>query len=250
MKKERKEKSPLLKLIDFKKLPNHIAIIMDGNGRWAKARGLNRIEGHKAGIESVKESAEGCSEIGIKYLTLYAFSVENWKRPKDEVRGLFNLLDEYLTKEEKRIDEDKIRFKTMGRLEDLPSKTRLHLKQLEKKTENNKGLTLTLALSYGGRCEIVDAVNSILEKNSKEKLKEKIDEETFKNYLYLPELPDPDLLIRTSGEYRISNFLLWQIAYTELIILDVLWPDFKKEHLFEAILDYQKRERRYGGIME
>jgi undecaprenyl diphosphate synthase len=247
---EEKDIHPLLKLIDRQNLPQHIAIIMDGNGRWAKSRGLKRIEGHKAGIEGVRSAVEASSELGIKFLTLYAFSVENWKRPQGEVRGLFELLDRYLDKEYKKLEENKIRFKAMGRLQDLPSKTKKHLSAVEEKTKEYDGLTLTLALSYGGRTEICDAVNKIIDEMDNGKVKGKITDESFRNFLYCPELPDPDLLIRTSGEYRLSNFLLWQIAYTEIIILDTLWPDFRKEHLYEAVLDYQKRERRYGGITE
>lgn len=245
----RKEIHPLARLIDPQKVPNHVAIIMDGNGRWAKQRGLPRIEGHKAGIEAVKQAVEAAQEINVNFLTLYAFSVENWKRPQSEIKGLFELLEKYLDSESGRIEKEKIRFKTIGRIGDLPEKICRKLNDIENKTKDNDGLTLTLALSYGGRAEIVDAVKKIVRK-VKEGEDIEIDEEVIRNNLYKPEIPDPDLLIRTSGEYRISNFLLWQIAYSEIVILDVFWPDFKKSHFLEAVLDYQRRERRYGGISE
>jgi undecaprenyl diphosphate synthase len=244
------EPHPLARLIDRQRLPKHIAIIMDGNGRWAKARGLARIEGHKSGIDAVKASVEAAQEIGIPYLTLYAFSVENWKRPETEVRALFQLLEHYLGSEKKKLEGGKIRFKTIGRMADLPKRVRARLEDLAEKTKNVDGLTLTLALSYGGRSEICDAVKKIVEKVKSGKFDEEISEAAIQKHLYAPDLPDADLLIRTSGEYRISNFLLWQIAYTELMILDTLWPDFGKDHFYEAILDYQRRERRYGGILD
>lgn len=247
---ESKSGHPLAKLVDPSKIPAHVAVIMDGNGRWAKSRGLARIEGHKAGIEGVKAAVEAAQEIGVKYLTLYAFSVENWKRPENEVKELFNLLDNYLEKEKQRIEEEQIRFRTIGRLSDLPKKTRKNLEDVQNKTINHKGLTLTFALSYGGRAEICDAIKKMIDKAKMGEFNYEVKEETVQKYLYAPDLPDPDLLIRTSGEYRISNFLLWQIAYTEIIILDVLWPDFRPEHFYEAVLDYQRRERRYGGVSE
>ena len=249
-KQESMTEHPLLKLVDINKIPRHVAIIMDGNGRWAKSRGLARIEGHKAGIEGVKAAVEAAQEIGVNFLTLYAFSVENWKRPEREVRDLFNLLDSYLEKEKNRIEKEDIRIKTIGRLNDLPKKTRKNLEEVQNKTINHKGLTLTFALSYGGRTEICDAVNKMLSKAKLGEFSSEVNEEIFRKFLYFPDIPDPDLLIRTCGEYRISNFLLWQIAYTEIIILDVLWPDFRKDHFFEAVLDYQRRERRYGGVLE
>ncbi len=250
LKQEGKTEHPLLKLIDQKKIPAHVAIIMDGNGRWAKSRGLERIEGHRAGIEGVKAAVEAAQETGVRYLTLYAFSVENWKRPESEVKELFNLLDHYLEKEKNRIEEEQIRFRTIGRLTDLPQKTRKNLEEVQERTINHKGLTLTFALSYGGRAEICDAISKIVDKAKMGEFNSEVTEKTVQKYLYAPDLPDPDLLIRTSGEYRISNFLLWQIAYTEIIILDVLWPDFRQEHFYEALLDYQRRERRYGGVSE
>lgn len=253
MKKSKQEgrgEHPLLKLIDTNKIPAHVAIIMDGNGRWAKSRGLARIEGHKAGIEGVKAAVEAAQEVGVKYLTLYAFSVENWKRPESEVKELFNLLDHYLEKEKEKIEEEQIRFRTIGRLNDLPKKTKKNLEDVQNKTMNHKGLILTFALSYGGRAEICDAIGKMIGKAKMGEFSSEVTEDIVQKYLYAPDLPDPDLLIRTSGEYRISNFLLWQIAYTEIIILDVLWPDFRPEHFYEAVLDYQRRERRYGGVSE
>ncbi|HNQ78603.1 MAG TPA: isoprenyl transferase [Acidobacteriota bacterium] len=245
-----KQPHPLAGLLDRRKLPRHVAIIMDGNGRWAKARGLARIEGHKSGINAVKAAVEAAEEIGIPYLTLYAFSVENWKRPETEVRALFKLLEHYLDREKKKLEGGKIRFRTIGRTADLPPRVRSRLKDLSLKTGKVEGLTLTLALSYGGRSEIADAVKTMVEDARHGKLDREINEETVQKYLYAPDLPDADLLIRTSGEYRISNFLLWQVAYAELMILDTLWPDFTKDHFYEAILDYQRRERRYGGIVD
>jgi len=244
------EPHPLARLIDRSRLPRHVAIIMDGNGRWAKARGLARIEGHKSGINAVKAAVEAAEEIGIPFLTLYAFSVENWKRPETEVRALFKLLEHYLDREKKKLEGGKIRFKTIGRTADLPPKVRAKLGELSEKTKNVNGLTLTLALSYGGRSEICDAVRKIVEEAKRGKLGGEVTEETIQQHLYAPDLPDADLLIRTSGEFRISNFLLWQVAYTELMILDTLWPDFNKDHFYEALLDYQRRERRYGGIVD
>ncbi len=224
-------------------LPKHIAIIMDGNGRWAKQRNLPRIEGHKAGIEAVRSTVEGCAELGIKYLSLFAFSSENWKRPKDEIFALMNLLNIYLDKELPTMQKNNISFHTIGRIEELDLEIQKKLKYTEEVTRKNRGLNLYLALNYSGRVEILDAVKKIIGNPPKD-----LNEETFKNFLYDPKLPEPDLLIRTSGEFRISNFYLWQIAYTEIYITDVFWPDFRKENLIEAIRDYQKRERRFGGI--
>ncbi len=241
---------PLAALVDHGRLPRHVAIIMDGNGRWAKSRGLARIEGHKSGINAVKAAVEAAEEIGIPYLTLYAFSVENWKRPETEVRALFKLLEHYLDREKKKLEGGKIRFRTIGRISDLPPKVQSRLNDLSAKTRGVEGLTLTLALSYGGRSEICDAVKKIVDREREGKLDGEVTEETVQNHLYAPDLPEVDLLIRTSGEYRISNFLLWQVAYAELMILDTLWPDFSKDHFYEAILDYQRRERRYGGIVD
>jgi undecaprenyl diphosphate synthase len=239
---------PLLRLVDPDRVPVHVAIIMDGNGRWAKARGLARIEGHRAGIEAVKQAVSAASNLGVRHLTLYAFSVENWKRPASEVRALFQLLQQFLRSEAKKIEENRIRFRTIGRTSDLPRAVQKLLSSLEERTRNSGGCTLTLALSYGGRSEIADACSAIAKATLEGRRSGPVTEEEVARHLYAPDLPDPDLLIRTSGEYRVSNFLLWQIAYTELSILDLFWPDFKEDHFYEAVLDYQRRERRYGGV--
>ena len=244
-----KESHPLLRLVDPGRVPAHVAIIMDGNGRWAGARGLPRIEGHRAGIEAVRRAISAAREIGVKYLTLYAFSVENWKRPRAEVRALFSLLQRFVVAESRTIMENHIRFRTIGRTADLPPKVQKLLHDLED-TSRGGTWTLTLALSYGGRSEIADACETLVRESLEGRRHGRVTEEDIARRLYAPDLPDPDLLIRTSGEYRISNFLLWQIAYAELVILDIFWPDFKEEHLYEAVLDYQRRERRYGGVPE
>ncbi len=241
------EEEKIIESIDFSKLPAHVAIIMDGNGRWAKIRNLPRIEGHRAGIKSVRIVVETAYQLGIKYLTLYAFSKENWKRPKSEVDALMSLLEEYLEKEEERFLKEDIRFKAIGRIEELPTHINIKLKRLEELTRERNRMTLIIALNYGGRTEIIDAVNRILMENPRIK---KMEEKTLENFLYTSGIPDPDLLIRTSGEQRISNFLLWQIAYTELWITPVLWPDFSRKDFLIAITDYQRRERRFGGIGE
>lgn len=239
------EEEKIIESIDFSRLPLHVAIIMDGNGRWAKMRKLPRIEGHKAGIQSVRVAVETAYNIGIKYLTLYAFSKENWKRPKSEVDALMALLEEYLEREEKKFLEENIKFRAIGRIDELPTPINLKLRRLEELTKNKDKMTLIIALNYGGRTEIVDAVNRLLKENPRVR---KIEEKTLENFLYTSGIPDPDLLIRTSGELRISNFLLWQIAYAELWITSVLWPDFSRKDFLMAIKDYQGRERRFGGI--
>ena len=237
--------------IDKEKLPHHIAIIMDGNGRWAKKKSLSRIRGHMKGIDAVREVVTACRELGIKILTLYAFSVENWKRPKDEVSALMTLLKEYLLKEVEEMLQNDIRLLAIGRLEDLPSEVQQTLRETMKKTEDRTGMILNLALSYGGRSEILQAVQRILRDCQKGKMAaEKINFQKFSDYLWTRGMPDPDLLIRTSGEFRISNFLLWQIAYTELYVTETLWPDFNREELLKAISDYQSRERRFGMTSE
>ncbi len=241
------EEEKIIESIDFSKLPAHVAIIMDGNGRWAKMRRLPRIEGHKAGINSVRVVVETAYKVGIKYLTLYAFSKENWKRPKSEVDALMSLLEEYLEKEEEKFLQEDIRFKAIGRIEELPTHINIKLRRLEELTKSKDKMTLIIALNYGGRTEIIDAVNRILMENPRIK---RIEEKTLEKSLYTSGIPDPDLLIRTSGEQRISNFLLWQIAYTELWITPVLWPDFSRKDFLMAIKDYQRRERRFGGIGE
>lgn len=233
------------------KLPRHIAIIMDGNGRWAKLRGKKRVFGHKNGVTSVRETIETCAELGIEALTLYAFSTENWNRPKLEVRTIMSLLVTSLKKELKNLQKNNIRLQAIGCLENLPEKAYKELLEVIEKTKNNDRLTVTLALSYGAREEIVNVIKNISKKVVNNKLDiENIDENVINNHLYTFSLPDVDLMIRTSGEKRISNFLLWQIAYAELHFTDVLWPDFRKEELYNAILDYQKRERRFGKTSE
>jgi len=235
----------LKKFIDPSNLPQHIAIIMDGNGRWAQKRNKSRIEGHRAGAKSVKEVVEACRKLGIKFLTLYSFSKENWGRPKEEVNALMRLLYQYLGNQFKNLMKHKIRLNAIGNLDDLPGYVKKRLSRVMEKTKNNDGMVLTLALSYSGRDEILRTVNKVLKEGKKE-----ISEEEFKKFLDTSEIPDPDLLIRTGGEMRVSNFLLYQIAYTELYITDIYWPDFRKDELYKAIIDYQKRERRFGLTSE
>ena len=233
------------------KLPNHIAIIMDGNGRWAKQRGLLRAIGHEKGTKAVRETVEGAAEIGIKYLTLYAFSTENWRRPKLEVQTLMKLLVSSLKKEISTLQENNIKLNAVGNLEALPDKAKEELYEVIEKTKNNDHMVLTLALSYGSREELTKVVQEISIKVKNNIISpENIDETIINKHLYTQNLPDVDLLIRTSGEQRISNFLLWQIAYAELYFTEVLWPDFNRENLFKAILNYQKRERRFGKTSE
>ncbi|UNY99153.1 isoprenyl transferase [Zhouia spongiae] len=237
--------------INKEKIPKHIAIIMDGNGRWAKQRGKLRVFGHEQGTKSVREIVEGCAELGVECLTLYAFSTENWNRPKIEVQTLMRLLVSALKKEYKNLKKNKIQLNAIGDLDALPSRTKKELLEVIEKTSENTGLKLTLALSYGAREELKKAVQSIADKVKNNIISiEKIDESVINNHLYTHNLPDVDLLIRTSGEQRISNFLLWQIAYAELYFTDTLWPDFNKQQLFEAIINYQNRERRFGKISE
>jgi len=240
----------LAKAIDPARLPEHIAIIMDGNGRWAGRRLMPRVAGHKAGVTPVRTSVETCARLGVKVLTLYAFSVENWKRPRHEVETLWRLLRFYLKQELPDLQKNDIRLQAIGRLEALPTQVRRELDAAVEATANNRGLLVNLAINYGGRAEIVDAVNSILEMarldGSIDTLR--IDEDQIATSLYTSSCPDPDLLIRTSGEMRISNFLLWQIAYSELYVTEKLWPDFTRTDLLQAILEYQKRDRRYGGL--
>ena len=228
-------------------LPRHVAIIMDGNGRWAKKRHLPRLQGHRVGRESVRTVVRTTAKIGIPYLTLYTFSLENWKRSKEEVRGLMMFLEEVLRAEFDELDENGVQLRAIGRLHMLPEKTRRSLEDTMAKLAKNTRLVLTLALSYGGRAEIVDAARRIAEKVKTGEIDPQgIDEETFQRALYQPDIPDPDLLIRTSGESRVSNFLLWQIAYAEILVTDVLWPDFRENELIESIEAYQQRERRFG----
>lgn len=226
------------------KIPKHIAIIMDGNGRWARERNLPRIIGHKVGSESVREIIRVCLELGIEYLTLYSFSTENWQRPEEEIKGLMELLKFLLKREVDELNKNGVSLKAIGKLDYLPNDVKNELFNAIEKTKNNNKLKLYLALSYGGRQEILDAVNKII----KSKL-ESIDEENFRNFLYDPTLPDPDLLIRTSGEYRISNFLLWQISYTELYFTNTLWPEFRREEFLRVLEDYSKRKRKFGKVI-
>lgn len=234
--------------IDSKKVPKHVAIIMDGNGRWAKKRGISRLEGHKKGADAVREIVETSCEIGVSWLTMYAFSEENWKRPKREINALMSLLKRFLKSELDLMLKNGIRLQSIGRIEKLPKSTRDILLQTIEQTSANRNMVLTLALSYGGRQEITDAVRRIVANCEKGTISEgDITDHVISRFLYNEAMPDPDLLIRTSGEYRVSNFLLWQIAYTEFYITSTLWPDFGKSEYLKAILDFQKRERRFGG---
>jgi undecaprenyl diphosphate synthase len=239
------EEARLLSAIDPARLPRHVAVIMDGNGRWARQRRLPRVAGHRAGIAAVRDTVETAARLGLEVLTLYAFSQENWKRPRIEVDTLMELLKEYVRKEFDTLHSNNIRFRVIGRSADLSATVRSELERAVRATEANTGLTFLIALSYGGRAEIVDACRAVVAKGVPS---EDISEETLAAHLYTAGSPDPDLLIRTSGEMRVSNFLLWQIAYSEIWVTPTLWPDFRRRHLFEAILDYQRRERRYGGI--
>jgi undecaprenyl diphosphate synthase len=240
----------LASAIDPDRLPAHIAIIMDGNGRWASRRRLPRVAGHKAGVGPVRSTVEACARLGIQVLTLYAFSVENWKRPRAEVETLWRLLRFYLRKELPELQKNDIRLQAIGRLEALPPDVRRELDAVVDATAQNRGLLVNLAINYGGRSEIVDAVNAILALARMEGRLSSlhVDEELIAAHLYTGSSPAPDLLIRTSGEMRISNFLLWQIAYSELYVTETLWPDFNRSHLLAAVLEYQKRDRRYGGL--
>ena len=241
----------LLESINTGNLPKHLAIIMDGNGRWAKKKGLIRALGHESGTKSVKVTVETCAKIGIENLTLYAFSTENWNRPKLEVDTLMKLLVSSLKKELKTLQDNNIRLNSIGNLSKLPNSILKELKEVIEKTKNNTRMTLTLALSYGSREELLNVVKNISNKVKNNIISiDTIDESIINQHLYTHNLPDVDLLIRTSGEHRISNFLLWQIAYAELFFTDVLWPDFTEEHLYEAIISYQKRERRFGKTSE
>ena len=240
----------LAQAVDPERLPAHIAIIMDGNGRWARGRGLPRVAGHRAGMESVRSAVDTCARLGVRALTLYAFSTENWKRPRAEVHTLWRLLRLYLRRELPEMHRNAIRITAMGRLDELPPIVRRELDTAGEQTAANTGMRLTVALNYSGRTELVDAVNAILDgarlRGDLSTLR--VDEDAIASHLYTAGLPEPDLLIRTSGEMRISNFLLWQIAYAELYVTERLWPDFGRADLLEAILDFQRRERRFGGL--
>jgi len=244
------EEAGLLERLDLTRLPRHIAVIMDGNGRWAQKRHLPRIAGHRSGTQSARTTIETCARLKIEALTLYAFSVENWRRPKTEIDFLMALLREYLRKEMPLIQKNEIRMRFLGRMDELPAGVQNDVRDATEKTAGNKGMVLCVALNYGGRAEIVDAMNAILSERNGHGTSSKVTEEQLARHLYTEGLPDPDLLIRTSGEMRVSNFLLWQIAYAEIFVTETLWPDFNRARLLEALLEFQKRERRYGGIRE
>ena len=239
------EEEFLLQQLDLTRLPRHIAIIMDGNGRWASRRGLPRAAGHRAGVAAVRDTVEAAARLRVELLTLYAFSKENWKRPRGEVETLMGLLREYLAKELRTLVDNNVKLRVIGRDEELPEAVQRELRRALHATYRNTGLVLNVALSYGGRAELVDACRSLIRQGVEPG---ELDEQTFEKHLYTAGQPDPDLLIRTSGERRISNFLLWQVAYSEIWVTEVLWPDFRRRHLFEALVDYQRRERRYGGL--
>jgi len=239
------------KLIDTERLPRHIAIIMDGNGRWAKQKGKLRVFGHQNGVKAVKDTVEGAAEIGIEYLTLYAFSTENWNRPKAEIDALMSLLVSTINKETKTLNENNIRLQAIGDLKSLPKSCYGELMEAIEKTSKNKRMTLVLALSYSSKWEIVNAAKNLAQKVQDKKINaDDINEHLFESELCTVGMPEPELMIRTSGEHRISNYLLWQLAYAELYFTEKLWPDFRREDLFEAIVDFQKRERRFGKISE
>ena len=237
----------LAQAVDPARLPAHIAVIMDGNGRWAKKRNMPRVAGHRAGVEPVRGTVEACAQLGVQALTLYAFSVENWKRPRAEVETLWRLLRYYLRNELPNLMRHNIRFQTIGRVEALPHQIIRELQETINATARNTGLVLSLAINYGGRAEIVDAIAAMVEKARRGEPVE-VTEESVNAHLYTAGLPEPDLLIRTSGEMRLSNFLLWQIAYAELYVTETLWPDFRRADLLRAVLEYQKRDRRFGGL--
>jgi len=242
------EEAYIWEKLDLRRLPKHVAVIMDGNGRWAKRRHLPRIAGHRRGAETVRSTIETCARLGVEGLTLYAFSVENWRRPKTEVDYLMQLLREYIRREMPLLQKNGIRMKFIGRLNELSEAVRRAAREAMEETAGNKGMLLCVALNYGGRAEILDALNAILEESKASGAHERVTEVQFGKHLYTSGMPDPDLLIRTSGEMRVSNFLLWQIAYSEIFVTDTLWPDFTRARLLESLVEFQKRERRYGGI--
>jgi undecaprenyl diphosphate synthase len=235
--------------VDLGRLPRHIAIIMDGNGRWAQERGLDRVEGHYEGANATKRAVKACHELGVGVLTVYSFSTENWKRPPEEVAALMALMEWRLAQEIDELVETNVVFRVSGRLHELPESFQEEIRRAMERTKDNTGLIFNPAINYGGRAEIVDAARALAARCARGEIApEDIDERLFAQHLYAPDLPDPDLLIRTGGEMRISNFLTWETAYTEFVVLPVLWPDFDVEHLLEAILQYQRRERRFGGL--
>ena len=244
------EEARLLEKLDLARLPRHVAVIMDGNGRWAQRRHLPRIAGHRQGTQSARTTIETCARLKIEALTLYAFSVENWRRPKTEIDFLMQLLREYLKKEMPLLQKNEIRMRFLGRIHELPAAVQKDVREAMEKTAGNQGMVLCVALNYGGRAEIVDAMNAVLREQNGSAAPSPITEEHLSRHLYTEGLPDPDLLIRTSGEMRVSNFLLWQIAYAEIFVTETLWPDFNRARLLESLVEFQKRERRYGGIRE
>ena len=244
------EESRLLEKLDMKRLPRHVAVIMDGNGRWAQRRHLPRVAGHSSGTKAARTTIETCARLKIEALTLYAFSVENWRRPKAEIDFLMQLLREYLRKEMPLLQKNNIRMRFIGRTEELSAGVQNDVRDATEKTAGNSGMVLSVALNYGGRAEIVDAMNALLAESNGHGLRVAITEEQLARHMYTGGLPDPDLLIRTSGEMRVSNFLLWQSAYAEIFVTETLWPDFNRARLLEALVEFQKRERRYGGIRE
>jgi len=244
------EEAQLLAKVDLARLPRHVAVIMDGNGRWAQRKHLPRAAGHRSGTQTARSTIETCARLKIEALTLYAFSVENWRRPKTETDFLMQLLREYLRQEMPLIQRNNIRMRFLGRSSELPAGVQHDMREAVEKTAKNSGMVLCLALNYGGRAEIVDALNAILAQRDAKGLRAPIREDEVSRHLYTAGLPDPDLLIRSSGEMRVSNFLLWQIAYAEIFVTETLWPDFNRARLLESFVEYQKRERRYGGIHE
>lgn len=244
------EEAELLNKLDMQRLPRHIAVIMDGNGRWAQRKHLPRVAGHRQGTQTARSTIETCARLNIEALTLYAFSVENWRRPKTETDFLMQLLREYLRQEMPLIQRNNIQLRFLGRSSELPAGVQRDMRDAEEKTAKNSGMVLCLALNYGGRVELVDACNAILAERGAQGSRARVTEEELTQYLYTAGLPDPDLLIRSSGEMRISNFLLWQIAYAEIFVTETLWPDFNRARLLEALVEFQRRERRYGGIRE
>jgi undecaprenyl diphosphate synthase len=249
LKTESREEAQLLEKLDLRRLPRHIAVIMDGNGRWAERRHLPRVAGHRAGVNKTREIVDTCAKLGVPCLTLYAFSLENWRRPQAETTFLMRLLREYLKREMPSIHKNNIQFLAIGRSSELPEPVRKDIDDSMRMTARNTGMKLAVALNYGGRAELVDAFNAMLDRIRADGLSAfHADEQTISSHLYTAGLPDPDLLIRTSGEMRVSNFLLWQIAYAEIYVTETLWPDFSRVRLLEALIDFQKRERRYGGL--
>jgi undecaprenyl diphosphate synthase len=244
------EEAQLLAKLDLARLPRHVAVIMDGNGRWAQRKHLPRVAGHRVGTQTARSTIETCARLKVAALTLYAFSVENWRRPKTETDFLMQLLREYLRTEMPLIQRNNIRMRFLGRSQELPAGVQQDMRHAEEKTAGNGGMVLSLALNYGGRAEIVDAANALLAERSVQGSREPITEDEVSRRLYTAGLPDPDLMIRTSGEMRVSNFLLWQIAYAEIFVTETLWPDFNRARLLEAFVEFQRRERRYGGIRQ